>query len=194
MFFPCTQSYDNNMATKPRFQRAIVQASGPPGTLEIIPNGPFPTPLSNQVLIKVAAVALNPCDWKMPTRVPCPGAVDGSDFAGTVVEIGDAVTNLKVGDRVAGAQHGSNPIDMASGAFKQHIVAAADQIWKVPETLSWEEAAAIGLAVVSSVGLALFGSLKLQGTPDKPLEKPLLVLVYGGATASGTIAIQILKQ
>lgn len=79
------------------------------------------------------------------------------------------------------------------GAFTEYIIEEADSAWQVPENLSWEEAAAVGCAVTTSVGMALWTSLKLPGTPEKPTLEPKYVLVYGGATASGTFAIQLLK-
>jgi NADPH:quinone reductase-like Zn-dependent oxidoreductase len=179
----------------PATQRAIVQAAeAPPGTLEVCENRPLPDILPNQVMVKVAAVALNPCDWKMPTNMPCPGAVDGSDYSGTIVKVGEAVTSdLQIGDRVAGAQHASNPLNPRSGAFTEYVAVFQDQLWKVPDHMAWDEAAALGWAVVGSVGLALFKALKLPGSPEEPVKKPMYALVYGGATASGTIAIQLLK-
>ena len=41
--------------------------------------------------------------------------------------------------------------------------------------------------------MALWISLKLPGTPENPTLEPKYILVYGGATASGTFAIQLLK-
>jgi NADPH:quinone reductase-like Zn-dependent oxidoreductase len=177
----------------PSFQKAIIQAASPPGSLQLCLDRPVPNPSPRQVLVKIAAVALNPCDWKMPARVPCPGASDGSDFSGTVVQVGEHVTAWKIGDRVAGAMHGSNPIDMSSGAFTEYIVTDTDLLWKVPDFVSWEEAAAVGWAVVGSVLIALFRALNLSGLPEEPTQKPEYTLLYGGSTASGTLATQLLK-
>lgn len=130
----------------------------------------------------------------MPARVSCPGATDESDFSGTIVQVGELVTASSIGDRVVGAMHGSNPIDMSSGAFTEYIVTDSDLLWRVPDFVSWEEAAAIGWAVVGSVLITLFHSLKLAGSPEEPIEKPAYVLVYGDSTASGTLATQLLKM
>jgi NADPH:quinone reductase-like Zn-dependent oxidoreductase len=80
-----------------------------------------------------------------------------------------------------------------AGAFTEYILEEADMAWRIPDNLSWEEAASMGNAVTSSVGMALWWSLKLRGTPESPIPEPQYVLVYGGASASGTFAIQLLK-
>lgn len=184
-----------SLPTLPTSQQAVVQSENA-GSFEISTNRPIPVPLPSQILIKVSAVALNHCDWKMPGRVPCPGAVDGADYSGTVVRLGESAaltSGFKIGDRVAGAQMASSRRRPWAGAFTEYIIEEADSAWLVPENLSWEEAASIGCAATSSVGMALWVSLKLPGTPEKPTLEPKYVLVYGGATASGTFAIQLLK-
>ena len=180
----------------PTSQQAVVQSAKNPGSFELCTNRPILVPSPDQVLIKVSAVALNHCDYKMPARVPCPGAVDGADFSGTIVRLGESAaltSGLKIGDRVAGAQLASSRRRPWSGAFAEYIIENAVSVWRVPENLSWEEAAAIGCAVTTSVGMALWISLKLPGTPEEPTSEPKYVLVYGGSTASGTFAIQLLK-
>ena len=132
----------------------------------------------------------------MPARVPCPGAVDGADYSGTVVRLGESAaltSGLKIGDRVAGAQVASSHRRPWSGAFAEYIIDSPDIVWRVPDNLSSEEASAVGCAVTCAVGMALWFSLKLPGTPDKPTLEAKYVLVYGGSTASGTFAIQVLK-
>ncbi|TVY15018.1 Trans-enoyl reductase ccsC [Lachnellula arida] len=131
----------------------------------------------------------------MPSRFPSPGTLDGSDFAGTIIQLGEGIsrTDLKVGDRVCGAVHASNPEVPQNGSYAEFLATHEDLILKVPEDVSWEDAAAIGGCVHSSIGYSLFGSLCVPGHPDKPAEKPVCVLVYGGATSCGTMAIQLLK-
>ena len=63
----------------------------------------IPTPGPKDVLVKIMSAALNPIEWKIQafgiliTDFP---AVLGSDIAGTIVQLGDGVTNLAVGDRM----------------------------------------------------------------------------------------------
>lgn len=181
------------MAALPKHQQAIIQ--GDAGKLLLVSDRAVPEPGPHQFLVRTAAWALNPCDWKMPTNFPCPGTGNGSDYSGSIVRLGSSVqdSGLKIGDRVAGAVHASNSLDPQAGAFAEYIVVCADQLWRVPEFMSWTDAAAIGWCVVGTVGLAAFRALKLPGTPEQPAEKPAFVLVYGGSTASGIIAIQVLK-
>lgn len=181
----------------PTTQTAIVQGEGkPPKNLEIQCFRPLPSIRPDQVLVKTVAVALNPCDWKMPDNFPEPGATDGSDFAGIVVEVGaEANPKFSIGDRVAGAVHGSDPADYSSGSFGQWVAGTADIMMKVPDQVGWEQAAAIGGTAFLTLGLVFFDSMKLPFTPEQPATTidSFFVLVYGGGTATGTIAIQLLK-
>lgn len=177
----------------PSTHSVIKQEAG--GVLKV-QNAPLPILLEpDQILVKTFAVALNPCDWKMPSRFPCPGASDGSDFAGKIVEIGPGVArkDLKIGGRVCGAVHASNPACLQSGTFGEYLVTYADLVLKVPDDMPWSHATAIGGCVHGSIGLAFWDSLHLPGHPDQPASTPIDVLVYGGATASGTMAIQLVK-
>jgi NADPH:quinone reductase-like Zn-dependent oxidoreductase len=65
-------------------------------------------PGDDWVLVKTKAVALNPTDWKNIARATAPGAIAGCDYAGVVEEVGNGVTDLKVGDRIAGFVRGGN--------------------------------------------------------------------------------------
>jgi NADPH:quinone reductase-like Zn-dependent oxidoreductase len=61
------------------------------------------TPGAGEILVKTHAVALNPADWKIQKWgffVDSYPFVLGSDSAGTVVALGEGVTELQVGDRV----------------------------------------------------------------------------------------------
>ena len=182
----------------PPSRQAVVQSATKSGCFELRTDLPMPDMPTDHVLIKVAAVAVNHCDYKMPARIHSPNAVDGCDFSGAVVRLGDAVarnpSGLRIGDRVAGAQMASQARRPWSGAFAEYIAEKPDNLWRVPEHFSWEQAASVGCAVASSVGMALWWEMKLPGTPEEPTLDPKFVLVYGGSTASGTFAIQLLKM
>ena len=62
---------------------------------------------------------------------------------------------------------------------------------KIPEGLSFEDAATLGVGV-TTVGQALYMTLKLP-LPTEPAKSPVPVLIYGGSTATGTLAIQYAK-
>lgn len=143
-----------------------------------------------QFLVRTDAVAVNPSDTKMLGPFVTPGGVLGTDYAGTVVQLGPAVTAVKLGDRVCGAQHAMHAHAPLRGAFGEYNVSAGGIWLKLPPSISIEGGATFG-AGISTAGLAL----RLLGLPlpGQPVEKPGFVLVYGGSTATGTIAIQLLK-
>ena len=173
---------------------ALIQ--GPDGKPIISHGIPVPTILPTEILIRTIAVGLNPMDNKIPTNFPSPGAIIGCDLAGIVASIGSKVAHLtrplKVGDRVCGGVHGSNSLDHESGAFAEYVKADARLVFKIPDSMSWEEAATLGVAI-KTVSLCFWQSLGLEATPERPAENPFPVLVYGGSTTMGTMAIQMLK-
>lgn len=153
---------------------------------------PLPKLRPSYILVKVAAVALNPTDWKHIHYLSKPGATVGCDFAGTVEEIGSEVTkSFKKGDRVAGFTHGVNAVELEDGCFAQYCVAKGDVQMKMPDNMSFEEGATLGVGV-STVGQGLYQSLKLP-LPTEPAKEETWVLVYGGSTATGSLAIQYAK-
>jgi aspyridone synthetase trans-acting enoyl reductase len=124
-----------------------------------------------------------------------PGALGGNDFAGDVVEVGVDVSKFKAGDRVFAMVFGLNPSDSASGAFAEYALATADLACKIPAGISYEEAASLGISL-GTAGAALFQMLQLplQRLQERAVQhEKVPVLVSGGATSTGSIAIQLLK-
>lgn len=78
-----------------------------------------------------------------------------------------------------------------TGAFAEHVLGKGDVALRIPPNLSFEKAASLG-AGLTTVGLCLYKSLQLP-LPTVPAREPLSVFVYGGSTASGTLAIQFMK-
>ncbi|KAF2098263.1 zinc-binding dehydrogenase family oxidoreductase [Rhizodiscina lignyota] len=163
------------------------------GTWELLNTMPVLELIPDSVLIKVETTALNPLDWKLPEFSLSPGSVGGSDFCGTVTAIGsDSLPkSLLVGDRVCGWVFGSNPQRPGNGAFAEYVTAFSDLVMKVPSWMSSEDACTLALASATA-GQALYWSLQLP-LPTAPAESPFYVLVNGGSTATGTMAIQLLK-
>ena len=94
---------------KTTIQPAII-ASGP-GQLAIKHDAPVPALTPDMVLVKTAAVAINPADAKRLDYSAAAGTIHGYDFAGTIVKLGiNAPPHLAVGDRVAGFVHGMNAL------------------------------------------------------------------------------------
>jgi NADPH:quinone reductase-like Zn-dependent oxidoreductase len=108
---------------------------------------------------------------------------------GTVVQVGPKVTkSFKPGDRVAGFTHGVNAVEKEDGCFAQYAVAKGDVQCKLPDNLSDEDAATLGVGV-TTVGQGLYQSLGLP-LPGSGQKADYPLLVYGGSTATGSLAIQ----
>ncbi|KAM4055325.1 alcohol dehydrogenase groES-like domain-containing protein [Hirsutella rhossiliensis] len=144
----------------------------------------------DQFLVRTEAVAVNPSDTKMRGAFVTAGGVLGTDYAGTVVARGQGVTEVEVGDRVCGAQHAMDANTPLRGSFGAYNISAGKVWLKLPPSVSTEGGATFG-AGISTAGLAL----KLLGLPlpDAPVAKPAYILVYGGSTATATIAMQLLS-
>jgi aspyridone synthetase trans-acting enoyl reductase len=154
----------------------------------------IPKPKRGTMLCQVYAVALNPSDAKMADFAMTEGAIGGADFAGVVIEVGQEVTRFAAGDRVFALAFGLNPADNHTGAFAEYALATEDLAGKIPPGMTFQQACTMGVAV-GTAGMAVFQELRLPlpGTLDAKNVKPLPVLVSGGATSTGTMAIQLLK-
>jgi NADPH:quinone reductase-like Zn-dependent oxidoreductase len=128
-----------------------------------------PTPAAGprDVLVRVRAVSLNYRDLLVvsgtyPGKLPLP-LVPTSDGAGEIAAVGNGVTRWKVGDRVAGTffegwQSGRMaPADLETarggaiqGMLAEHVVSRPDALVAIPEQLSYEEAATLPCAAVTS--------------------------------------------
>nr|A0A2Z5XAK4.1 RecName: Full=Trans-enoyl reductase phm4; Short=ER phm4; AltName: Full=Phomasetin biosynthesis cluster protein 4 [Pyrenochaetopsis sp.]BBC43187.1 trans-enoyl reductase [Pyrenochaetopsis sp.] len=173
-------------------QSAIVGNSY--GSTELSHNVPIPHAEGDNVVVRTRAVSVNPVDAKMMGPYVTAGAIAGCDFAGEIEAIGPEALSwgFKIGDRVCASIMGMNPLEPDHGAFAQHVATHANALVRIPETMSFEEAAALCTCFMTC-GLALFQSLGLPGSPVKPSASATQVLVYGGATATGTAAIQLLR-
>ena len=129
-----------------------------------------PVPQDNEVVIRVHAASVNPLDWRMKSPRP------GVDVAGRVVAVGRGVTQFKAGDAVFGA---------GRGTFAEYACAAETKLVAKPESVNFEQAAAMPIA----------GLTALQGLRDKGgLQSGQKVLINGAAGGIGTFAVQIAKS
>jgi putative PIG3 family NAD(P)H quinone oxidoreductase len=141
---------------------------------------PLPTPLEKQVLIKVKAAGVNRPDLLQRQGVYPPplGAspILGLEVAGTIIEIGNAVSYFKVGDQVCALVNG--------GGYAEYCLAAADCCLPIPQGFSFIEAAALP-ETFFTVWSNVFerGKLSIGET----------LLVHGGGSGIGTTAIQLAK-
>ena len=148
------------------------------------------------IAIKVCALAVNPTDWKhidiLGSHHGYPNATVGCDYAGIVEEVGSRVAKAyKKGDRVCGFCHGANAVKHEGGAFQEHVVAKGDIQMIIPENLGFEAAATLGIGI-TTVGQGLYQSLELP-MPESPTLSKKPLLIYGGSTATGSLAIQFAK-
>ncbi|KAK4158308.1 putative zinc-binding dehydrogenase family oxidoreductase [Chaetomidium leptoderma] len=182
------------MAEPSATQTAIVGSND--GQVELSTLAQVAATVGDIVLVRNKAVAVNPVDTKMAGPFITPGAILGSDFAGVVERAGPDAANhgIRVGDRVCGVLMGMNPLEPALGAFAELVGCHAADLLRIPDGVGFDEAASMNMGAMTA-GLALF---KVLDVPGYPLQaptgpQPATVLVYGGSTATGTTAIQLLK-
>lgn len=177
--------------------------SGPSQGAQLLTTRPLPHLRPGYLLVKVAAVALNPTDWKhLAGAENRAGHLSGCDYAGTVAAIGEGVTKKwNVGDRIAGMAHGGNAQQPEDGAFAEWIVVKADVGIRIPEGMGFEEAATLGVGCFT-VGQGLYQALGLELPPEggeaaketeETKKEKEYVLIYGGSTAMGNLGIQFAK-
>ena len=164
--------------------RAVVQHRyGGPEVLELV-ELEKPAPAHDEVLVRVRASSVNPADWYAMTgllvarpssglRAPREPRV-GTDFAGVVEAVGEAVTDFSVGDEVYGGR---------AGAFAEYVC-VKNAIAEKPANLTFEEAAAVPVAAITAI----------QALRDKgALRAGERVLVNAASGGVGTFAVQIAK-
>lgn len=185
-------------------QTAIIQSQSPASNgrlpLDVCDSVVIPDLISPaHVLVRVLTVALNPTDHKMVTHLPIPGNMVGCDFCGIVERHPDFIETSSMhapGTRVCGAvfPYSFNTDEPRSGAFAEWLVADSRLLLRVPDSWDDFQGAAIGGVGWGTLSLAFYSpdALALRGNPSKPADKKEFVLVYGGATATGTLACQLL--
>ncbi len=145
---------------------------------------PVPVPGAGQVLVRVAASAVNPLDTKIwagaadHARHPLP-AILGIDLAGTVEAVGAGVSRFAPGDQVFGMTGG---VGGHQGSLAEYAAVDADLLAKKPAGLSMRQAAAVPLVFITA----------WEGLVDRAgVRAGQTVLVLGGAGGVGQMALQI---
>jgi len=112
----------------------------------------------------------------------------GDDIAGFVHAVGSNVTEFKPGDRVAAFHEMLHP----GGSYAEYAVSPAHTTFHIPKKTTFEEAATIPLAAMTSA----IGMHVRLGLPDvwKPAEKPIPLVIYGAGSAVGAFALQLAKK
>jgi putative PIG3 family NAD(P)H quinone oxidoreductase len=158
--------------------RAVVATSeGGPEVLEV-QERPDPTAGPGQVVIDVAATAVNRADLlqRQGFYPPPPGASDviGLECSGTISEVGDGVDGLSVGERVCAL--------LAGGGYAEKVLVPAGQVMPLPRDVDLVTAAAL-----PEVACTVFSNVFMVGR----LRKGETFLVHGGSGGIGTFAIQL---
>ena len=138
-----------------------------------------PSPKPNEALVEIKASGVNFIDvYFREGRYPSPlPFINGQEAAGVVKEVGNEVTNVKVGDRVA--------YTSSLGSYAEFAAVPAGRLVKIPDALSFEQAAAAMLQGMTAHYL-LYSSYKLQ--------KGETVLIHAAAGGVGLLLVQMAKK
>ncbi len=146
-----------------------------------------PTPVDDQVLVKVHAAAANPLDWHLMRADPFIVRLGqgfwrpkvtrlGADLAGVVESVGPGVSEFRPGDAVFGS--------IGAGGFAEYALAAEKHLVHKPASVSFEAAAATPV-----VGLTAIQGMRDYGH----IQSGEKVLVNGASGGIGTFAVQYAK-
>ncbi|KAF5253158.1 hypothetical protein FANTH_1989 [Fusarium anthophilum] len=152
---------------------------------------PVPTPQAGELLVRNAAIAANPSDWKvqalgLSNNFP---AVLGSDLSGVVVSVGPGITRFKPGDRVIAFALGVISQNIDKAAFQTYSLLDEGATTHLPESISFEEGSVLPVGVLTAA-IALFDGLGLP-MRESNAEEDGAILVWSGASAVGVSAVQI---
>jgi NADPH2:quinone reductase len=156
----------------------VITRPGGPEVLELL-DRPIPQPGPGEIRVRVHASALNRADLlqrrgSYPAPPGAPADIPGLEYAGEVDAVGEGAGLWAVGNRVMGIVGG--------GGHAEYVVVHEREGIRIPQNLSWEEAAAIPEAFLTSYD-ALFRQL------DLTVGERLLVLAVGSGV--GTAALQL---
>lgn len=148
-----------------------------------------PIPKGYDLLVKIAAISINPVDFKIRQNAAADVILDipkiiGWDAVGTVETVGDKTSRFKVGDQVYYA--GDITRD---GCNAEYQLIDERIVGHKPKRLSLAESAALPLTALTAYE-SLFDRIKIN--PEK--DKGKTVLILAGAGGVGSIAIQIAKK
>ena len=140
-----------------------------------------PEPKADEVLVKVRVAGVNPADWKIRDgmgetfgfKLPL---ILGCEIAGIVEKVGGDVKNFQVGDPVYGV--------MFSGGYAEYAVAKTDEIAPKPQSLDFENAAAVPLGALTA-WQAMFDVANLSNGQR--------ILITGASGGVGSMAVQLAK-
>jgi NADPH:quinone reductase len=145
-----------------------------------------PEPQAGEVLVRVRAAGINPMDC-FGRKFPLPGITAGHlpytlgwDIAGSVVALGEGVTQFALGDEV----YGMPRFPDEAKAYSEYTNAPVADLARKPEHLTYQEAAAVPMSALIA-WQALFDTAHLQAGQT--------IFISGGAGGVGHFAIQLAK-
>jgi NADPH2:quinone reductase len=152
-----------------------VKHTGGPEVLGLV-ELPVPEPKANEAVVKIVAAGVNFIDvyfreGRYKAVVPF---VPGQEAAGEVVAVGPAVTDVRVGDRVG--------YTTVLGSYAEYAAVPADRLVKIPEGVSYEQAAASLLQGMTAQYL-LYSTY--------PLKKGETALAHAAAGGVGLLLVQM---
>mgnify|MGYP006079715009 FL=1 len=157
----------------------IVAKYGSPENLEI-QELPTPTPGPGEVCIRVSKAGINFADilsrMGLYPGAPKPPFTPGMEVSGIISEIGPDVEKYEVGDRVVGS--GSN------GGYSTHIISKIEGVFKIPDNISFEVAAAFPAVYLTSYLMIIHPGA---------LQENESILIHGVAGGIGLASIELAK-
>jgi NADPH2:quinone reductase len=162
-------------------QMTVIGISKPGGPDVLVPETrAVPVPGPSEILIKVAAAGVNRPDvaQRSGSYPPPPGASDlpGLEVAGEVVAVGSNARKHKLGDKVMSL--------VAGGGYAQYCLAQDAQVMAVPAALSMQQAGATPETLMT-----VWHNVFERGA----LQAGETLLIHGGSSGIGTMAIQLAK-
>jgi NADPH:quinone reductase-like Zn-dependent oxidoreductase len=168
-----------------RMRACYIDRYGGPGQLRL-GQRPRPQPGDGEALVRVAAVGLNPVDYKtrdgkvrilLPYPMP---QILGNELCGEIMALGRNAAGFSVGQRVC-----TRVAKLSAGAFAEYAAVPTSMLAAVPDSVSDVDAAALPLA-----GLTAWQCL----TEVLQLQPGQRVLIHAGAGGVGHIAVQLAHQ
>jgi len=148
-----------------------------------------PTIKDNEVLVKTISLSVNPVDYKVRSNDGALNwilgadrpAIIGWDLSGTIVEVGDAVTDFKIGDPVFGMAN----FPGKGNAYAEFVAVPSAHLTLKPANISYQEAASATLAALTA-----WQALVEKGN----VKKADKVLIHAASGGVGHYATQIARH
>ncbi len=164
---------------------AVMHERGDPDVLRY-ETTPTPKPAANEILLRVHAATINHTDifhrtgqFFIQKALP---HILGMDVAGEIVQLGEDVTGWHIGDRVVATFEALGR--ERNGAYAEYTTLPADQLYLIPDGLSYVKAASIGLAFTTA-WIALFYTEQF-GEAER-------IVIHAASSGVGTSALQIAR-